>query len=667
MYESRVNPLAQSMEKHNWLFEPGEVGINYEAQQYLKKYVGKDTRMRNWSCTGDRQPYQRNLQALTHPSTPFKRMLVAWAMGLGKTRAIVDIFDQYYNDERPKLFVAPNNSLANMFYSELMDVKVDNKYQDWVLANQARLDSKSKGSPTHVDMLESRVRGYGRMPGDIRAMSFADVAKAPLKPPSAGQHDPKHSILWSTEARTRRLGSMRNPQDGAQGPSSRLQLEGLDSCIIVVDEAHRLMESGNEKLCKLLEESKNSVVMLFTGTPTVVPRADKTPGSMDRLLLIVAGNRVCYEGYVSFFADRTIPELFARAHPPLRALPNVIMVHMPLEFANAYAKERGDILPRDTLPGDIQCLAKGSGNKRKRFCNPVREGLASIFLEQSRKINSAKGKPISYIEAKIPRMDDASRQAPKLAQIVYDILARNAQTKKTEKTVIMIHSRNGIRTLEHILRLAKLEFRILRPRRGSVKEQKIIGVENDRSIVEFNQLGNKHGELIQVLVANEEHNEGLSVSDAQRIILADQTDGCRPGSLALLRQRVARALRMCRHTNLPVQERKLTIDLYVLDWEVGSRRKFKTIDMEKLIHITHEKDNEKIDEELALFNLSIDGSLYTDYPPGTNRPIPGDPRQADDAGAANRAVWQVRDMLGEWMMHRRQQRRRRIKTADGVA
>ena len=89
--------------------------------------------------------------------------------------------------------------------------------------------------------------------------------------------------------------------------------------------------------------------------------------------------------------------------------------------------------------------------------------------------------------------------------------------------------------------------------------------------------------------------------------------------------------------------------------------------MEKLIHITHEKDNEKIDEELALFNLSIDGSLYTDYPPGTNRPIPGDPRQADDAGAANRAVWQVRDMLGEWMMHRRQQRRRRIKTADGVA
>ena len=91
----------------------------------------------------------------------------------------------------------------------------------------------------------------------------------------------------------------------------------------------------------------------------------------------------------------------------------------------------------------------------------------------------------------------------------------------------------------------------------------------------------------------------------------DQTDDSSAGTLALMQQRVARALRLCgHHTNLDGKERVLTCDLYVLNWDKDNRM-VETIDMEKLRILKEEIHAEDNTEETRLWEMSIDGPIYT--------------------------------------------------------
>lgn len=605
---------------YEWVHHPGEPGINYEARQYLASMPHNDPD-HQWSCNNDgqRQPYQENLRALTEPKTPFKRLLVVWSMGMGKTRSIVDVLDNYYNDPRPKIFLAPNRSLANNFYKELLDKRYDNRYQAWVEENrgthpvcsqqQRPTTTTASQHARDVDMLECRRRfqEVRRMPGDIRALTYKQLGKAPAEAPQDGTYHQAHAVLWSSDA-------IRQRQNGSNG----VVLRGLDACIIVVDEAHLLTEPRHARLCELLTQAANSVIVMFTGTPVMTPRSSTMLGSLDRLLGIVAGRSPdtviegmkhgthSYEGYVSYFTDRGMPALFARTSPPLIALPRVCVVHMPKSYADRYAKERFRGVPK----GSLTCL----GSEHKRVCNPVREGLSSTWLEHKNRNERQKirqlGEDIPPDNTGVIDNCDGRMHAPKLAQVVHDIRSRN-RSQQHEKTVIMIHRRNGLYTLERLLGLAKLKYVILWPQTSSK-----IGRENDQKIRLFNDKKNAMGSEVQVLVANEEHNEGLSIFDARRIILVDQTDNNMASTLALLRQRLARALRMCSHTRLEPAKRTLAMDLYVLDWDVGSKRMVPTIDMEKYLQLKRQHETEDLTEERYLYYISIDGELYTPYAPG---------------------------------------------------
>lgn len=594
---------------HGWTLQQGQRGINVEARSYLREMIpANDPTPSNagarWVCDpNSRQLYQANVQKLTESKTPFKRLLVAWSMGMGKTRTIVDVLDNYYNDERPKIFLAPNKSLANNFYTELLDKRYPNQYQNWVQETRKTYPSTTRGQKNDVEMLECRVRylDVKSMPGDIRAMEYKQLDRT-------GTQHADLAVLWSARAVKQRQQFMRGEV-----------LHGLDACVIVIDEAHLLLPY--KQLCKQLTESRNTVIVMFTGTPMAIPRPPKdlTPkdrknagsdisrlGSLDLLLCILAGQRpkdvvtdvlsgsICYEGYMSYMMDRTIGDLFAKTVPSLRALPEVHVVHMHPKFAASYARVR---MPR---PGASRCLGQ---TKMTRYCQPIREGLSSTHLEHANRPDRGK---------KIKTLQDAHMHAPKLAQVVQDIQNRN-QTTHPEKTVIMIHRRSGLRVLQHILEKAtpKITFVVLHP-----QKTRAIGRENDKKIRRFNDTKNANGEKVQVLIANEEHNEGLSTFDVRRIILVDQTDTNMPGSLALMRQRLARALRMCSHARIPERERILHMDLYVLDWDKNSRHNTPTIDMEKYMHIKNELANEDLTEEQRLYMLSIDGLFYGPPPGG---------------------------------------------------
>jgi hypothetical protein len=638
--------------KWDWTFKQGELGINAEAREYLKH----QNAITEFQCGEDRtvrQPYQDNIRLLTTPHTPFKRMLVAWSMGLGKTRAILDVLDNYYSDPRPKLFLSPNEALAIQFYTQLLDPNARTSYQDWLYSVERELTTECqnalRSNPEKVRVtdiksaLERRNRGATGlvdMRGDIRSLTFASASKGCRENKEMG-------VLWSAKAVARRVEGIREclRREGKADTGS-IKLKGLDGCIIVVDEAHLLVQAGDKEtpkdylakkkhaayvtLRKALAEAENSVVVLFTGTPMSTPVKTGhhvVPGSLNRLLGIVAGRdkdgksmgtddvivkdmiqgNMCYEGYVSYFMDRTVPALFATTIPSLSSmgtLPvNVVEVRMHADFAEEYAKIRFKGLKGGALPSS--CVEKGhnAASRIHNSCKPLsipREAMSNVYYRHD------------LLNRKITNLERAIRFSPKIGHVVQDILRRNSELTK-EKTVIMIYEKNGIKTLEHTLKLVGISVVCLEPAKGTKTVRQKIQKANSVKIQKFNdRTNNLRGQTIQVLVAPEEYNEGMNIYDAKRMILMDQTDDSSAGTLALMRQRVARALRLCGHhsnNGLDENERVLTCDLYVVNWDKD--RMVETIDMEKLRILKEEMNAEDNTEETKLWGMSIDGATYT--------------------------------------------------------
>ena len=85
-----------------------------------------------------------------------------------------------------------------------------------------------------------------------------------------------------------------------------------------------------------------------------------------------------------------------------------------------------------------------------------------------------------------------------------DILDRNTSGNK-EKTVIMIHEKNSMKTLAHTLNLVKTRSLCLQPTRGlKVVEVKETQRQNSVKLQMFNGPKNAYAQDVQVLVAHEE-------------------------------------------------------------------------------------------------------------------------------------------------------------------
>ena len=286
-----------------WVHAQGQVGINNEARDRIKK-----ARVDNTLQCGSRKPmwHQNVLDWLTHPSTPFKRLLVVWQMGLGKTQGMLRVLNNYFDDTRPKPVLVPSPETIRNFYADL--VRWDSRYKDWLLREGNLLQDEPTLRRKLLDgeelktseiatisrsvrqILESRQRGKPRMPGDIRAFTFT--------------HAGGNTIM----------------SDGIMHAREKKRQNSLDNCIIVVDEAHQMYhpegtmkkyEKHLAELRKRLQKCRDSILVMFTGTPLVANKDDAK-----KLMAVVQGSDAGTpkEGYVSFFMDRP-NQLFAKTKP----------------------------------------------------------------------------------------------------------------------------------------------------------------------------------------------------------------------------------------------------------------------------------------------------------------------------------------------------------------
>jgi len=267
--------------KENWLIL-GEEGDPKLANDYKK---GKNTQFKtlrekqtHLDCSKRGAfHYQRMLNFLVNPSSPIERLLVSHQLGTGKTLGMIGILENFYDCGQPMLLFFHRPALVTNFYEELLEK--DNKFKKYVvetlknppnvLLNKSpfrRSGNKGNfkpcdfpvppknGSPAMMAKYRKDKANYLIAVNDLLAMKNnvnngcvqCQVPGAPSAPlrafsyveggSSAFRKDPMFRFNQRTSANDDRL---------------------FDSCIIMVDEAHVLMEKALEESFDTLVQKKN--------------------------------------------------------------------------------------------------------------------------------------------------------------------------------------------------------------------------------------------------------------------------------------------------------------------------------------------------------------------------------------------------------------------------
>ena len=200
----------------------------------------------------------------------------------------------------------------------------------------------------------------------------------------------------------------------------------------------------------------------------------------------------------------------------------------------------------------------------------------------------------------------------------YAIANSIANDPQRRRTLVMMHRETGLRTLQRFLELFKLDGGTGKGGNGAIvihslgkKDQK----KNWPPETSVANLDHFNTDLKQrVLVMHEGMNEGVSVKNVERVILADQTPSLVIPKIGDMNQRIGRALRMCGHKEIEKQKKgrkaRLDIDLFVVTHDRPGLA--PTIDQEKL-EILKElyREGKTVAMSRKLYHMSFDGILYT--------------------------------------------------------
>jgi hypothetical protein len=633
-------------DKHPLIWRPyvgklkqGDPGLQQElsANLRLNDLTAEKVRL---ACSKTREQFafQRVLDCLVRPGSPVVRALVQFPAGTGKTRCAVNVFNNYFYDLRPKIFFVPKPALVSNFYRELF--KSDNKYREYVLTYFAGKNwsggtrtyyqhrSKSNNdkwqwtcsscslvnedSPVcircnavepqafndAVDRLEMKGsigRGpdekaflNGGLPAPIRAVAYRNGGSA-----SAIKNLTVLNFADKVRAKTA----------GKNSSASRPKSPYSD-CIVVCDEIHELFDTHGdtgdvknlEALQTHLRNALNAVLVVMTATPVssiaTMERESKT------LMALVKGNSsagASNEGYVFSFSAFH-PALFPKIVPDLNTC-NCLATTVKVPVQGANLKYLLNTMLEKGKPGATPKQAKNLKHKLRNACN---QANTSAFV--------AKGAWPKQLAA------DAANQATKLARIVQDIASR-----PNEKTLVMVHRSEGMRSLLVTLRAMFKEAgvqwasfkgtaddevvvsgqltsstllgggskeeeedavptRRRRLEKDSKNNKQVPGAAKvvakrrssayETNLQDFNSFnptvhpyGTESGKnKIRVLVVDAQtFTSGVSFFGVQRLVLVNP-----PQSYMDYKQQIGRPLRACEsHMNLPEYMRMLHIDMYV--------------------------------------------------------------------------------------------------------
>eukprot|EP00406_Dinophysis_acuminata_P077878 CAMPEP_0179256614 /NCGR_PEP_ID=MMETSP0797-20121207/24360_1 /TAXON_ID=47934 /ORGANISM="Dinophysis acuminata, Strain DAEP01" /LENGTH=804 /DNA_ID=CAMNT_0020964559 /DNA_START=12 /DNA_END=2422 /DNA_ORIENTATION=+ len=488
------------------------------------------------------QPHQEAVAFLLHPQSPVQRLLIDHPTGSGKTREMIRVLDNYFQDPRPKVPIFPKEPVCRNFYLELL--RWPSQYRDFFACLRPQDAARAAGTRdwrtrranmwdlselpdarlremcvTVRDVLE--MKGWffmGRMRRSIRAafqQRFPDekLPAAPLRALRYTSAGGQHTELRNGLPVSALLKVAFNTQDK----------NVYSGKIVIMDEAHNLVRAQTQygaqldRLRELLSGARGTVLAGFTGTPIL-----NEPQEGRQLLAVIKGlsmARGSNEGFLSSFPMRPQP-LFPLALP-LGVPDEILTANLRRKFV------RRVVLKGEPLKRYDAKRRKGALERSLRcYCN-----LSVHFGSMHEGPNSCKARVLANMAA----------CAPKLDAIAQDVVAHR------EKALILIDRRSGLEALlTHLKTVA-------------ANASPEFAVATMDEIAAFNAASNRHGERYRVLVADAATcSEGVSFFAVRRLHLADV-----PAAPSAFIQAVGRAIRMYGHAGLPEEDRTVTTILHV--------------------------------------------------------------------------------------------------------
>ena len=542
-----------------WVNSQGSEEIVKEAQQKVRRVKN------NIDCKfdGKTQWYQNVVRKFMTPTSTVDRLLVAHQLGTGKTRSMLEMISNFYKDPRPVIVLVPKQALVNNFYDELF--KHPTPLRDFLY--------KCLGNPPQPMTAEFRQKCIELLEkkGRIRnGLVHKGVCK---NEPAAPIRCVRMTQAGSSTFRKNAIFKV------AQRISSekKIRSESLfDSCVVMVDEGHLLVQSGvwansnQEKNVKNLAEelklSKNTKLALLTATPVVNKREDAI-----KLMNIVQAKETeaFLPGYISWFMSR-VGSVFATTDPE-GVLPHLI---------------------------EVPLLGKNFEDYKKRAI-AVRKGKAETNgLYTAEHMAAAQA---SRHKSLLGNGSPGFEVATKLDKIATDV------KESGKKTCVMIHKSNGLFLLEELMKAKGINV-VSCAAPSSGENAKKVSEVSSKKIRKFNDVENKRGENIQCIILDSaEFSEGVSLQNVRQLILADLGEGLKEPSWGRVKQRIGRALRFCSHARLPESERLLEVYLYISTFDgyliTDKERKKVEDDLRKDL-TARNMTEEMIESEIAnrLFN-----------------------------------------------------------------
>lgn len=571
--------------KISWNHKQGSPEVIGEAQRKITSVSD------NIDCKfdGRTQWYQNVVSEFMTPNSSIDRLLVAHQLGTGKTRSMLEMIGNFYDDPRPIIVIVPKQSLVINFYDELF--KHPTKLRSYLYRCVGKPGSEGITPALREKCIDALAKKGQIRNGIVQQdQECPDAPAAPIRcvrMTQAGSDTfAKNPILKVSEALK---GSATNTY--------------FDNCIVMIDEGHLLVKKEawstvQWPLIKALQEelidAENCKLAVLTATPIV----DKRQDAVDLMRIVQAKQTEKFlPGYVSWFMSR-VGSVFATTNPT-GVIPHIIEVEIEeggrnWEYYRSRARQlqkKPDMDPKNGVY-TAEHMGTASAGLWKRLFGPY--------------TSKAKLKTDSLISQDwdTKNWDQSEWEkvglniATKLCQIAIDV------KRSGLKTCVMIHKSNGLKLLAYLMNSLNVKCTFCTSGEKGEKA-KDVNIRNKKNIDEFNKKENIEGNKIQcIILDSRDYSEGVSLQNVRQLILGDLGEGMKAPSWGRVKQRIGRALRFCSHASLPKDKQTLEVYLYLAKfpgntWSLAERNKHKKAELKEYLQYELSKaKQEMVEDEL---------------------------------------------------------------------
>lgn len=554
--------------KISWNNKQGSPEVIGEAQRKITSVSD------NIDCKfdGRTQWYQNVVSEFMTPNSSIDRLLVAHQLGTGKTRSMLEMIGNFYNDPRPIIVIVPKQSLVINFYDELF--KHPTKLRSYLYRCVGK-----PGSEGITPALREKCIDALAKKGQIRngiVQQDPECPDAPAAPIRCVRMTQAGSDTFANNPILKVSEALNN---------GRATNTYFDNCIVMIDEGHLLVKKDawstvQWPLIKSLQEeligAENCKLAVLTATPIV----DKRQDAVDLMSIVQAKQTEKFlPGYVSWFMSR-VGSVFATTNPT-GVIPHIIEVEIEEGGRNwEYYRSRARQLQKkpDMDPKNGVYTAEHMGTASAALWSRLFQPFKSMAKLKTDSLINQNWDIKNWSQSEWEKV--GLNVATKLCQIAIDV------KRSGLKTCVMIHKSNGLKLLAFLMNSLNVKCTFCTSGEKGEKA-KDVNIRNKKNIDEFNKQENKEGDKIQcIILDSRDYSEGVSLQNVRQLILGDLGEGMKPPSWGRVKQRIGRALRFCSHASLPKDKQTLEVYLYVAKfpgntWSIQEKNKHRKAELKE--------------------------------------------------------------------------------------